>query len=409
MPDFERWGLKGNPYTTAPIDKENLDLFVGRESDLKVASSVIEEQGVLVVEGNRGVGTTSFGNYLRFTKELQGHILTPLRELSVGTGWNEELLLANVLSSITWELEEKIPSKYKAKYEEIKSISRQIRATYRDVSLQLSAMGVAGVGVNKRTVVTVPQLIPTATLIQHLLDIKNLSDASGYHKGTIIQLNNLDVGTLFDPAQLASFLNGIRDLLQIEGYTWILVGDTGLRRFIADKVDRLDDIIAYDCYLEPLRLEEVKLAIRTRIRKLSANNNSVQPLSDDLIEVLYQATEGRIRQIFGFATRLIHSVTDNLFIEQITPEIAIPIIKREVEDRLRQHNVTKREREVLAAIAARPGVSPSVLSKKTGLSPPNISRILAHLLESRCVSINQEGRLRKYSAAPDVQIAFSKN
>lgn len=408
MPDFERWGLRGNPYTTSPIDKQNLDLFVGREDYIKVASRVIDEKSILVVEGNRGVGTTSFSNYLRFTKESRGNVLTPLREISVGNGWNEELLLANVLSSVTWELEGKVPSKYKEQYNNIKAISQRVRETYRDISIQLSAVG-TGVGINKPTLVTMPPLIPTTTLVQHLLEVKNLIQVSGFQKETIIQLNNLDVGTLFIPEQLSSFFNKIRDILQIAGYTWILVGDLGLRNFIADKVDRLDDIISYDCYLEPLTLDEVELAIQARITKYSANDHPVQPLSEELIRILYQATNGRIRQIFGFATRLIHSVSENLFIEQITPEIALPIITREVEDRLRQHHVTKRERKVLEEIVAQLGVTPSNLSRKIGLSPTNLSRILSHLLASRCVSVIKEGRMRKYSAAPDVQIAFSKN
>lgn len=409
MSVFERWRLSRNPYVTAPIDRENLDLFVGREKHVPVAYRVLSEKSILVIEGDRGVGTTSLGNYLRFTKESERNNLTPNLELSVGIGWNEELLLANVLSVITWELEGRTPSKYKAKYKEIRSAAHQIRETYRNISLQLTVLGTGGgIGTNAETMVTMPQLIPTATLIKHLIEIKDLIGASGYQKETVVQLNNLDIDTLFSPGQLSSFLNSIRDILQIDGYTWILVGDSGLRNFIADKVDRLDDIISYSCMIEPLSLEEVQSAIKARVQKYALKSSPIHPLSDDLIQVLYSSTNGRIRQIYGFATRLIHSIEDNLLIEQVTPDVALPIIKREVENRSRLYGVTKRERAVLEKITFSPGISPSRLTKDTGLSAPNVSRILSHLLKSRLVTVRQKGRSREYNAAPDVLIAFTK-
>jgi len=409
MSIFERWRLKQNPYTTSPIDKENLDLFVGRKNKVKRAGNVISEKSIVIVEGKRGVGTTSFGNYIRFQKELKGKNLTPVRELSVGNGWNEEILIANVLSSLTWELEGKIPDKYKDRYNEIKLIAHQIRETYRNISLQLSVVGTGGgIGINKQTNVIMPQLYPTATLIQHLLEIKKLVEVSGFNKDTIIQLNNLDIDVLFSSQQLILFLNDIRDILQIEGYTWILVGDSGLRSCISDKVDRLDDIISYDCIIEPLTLDEVYLTINKRLKKFAQKENYLKPLSDNLIEILYHATNGRIRQIFGFSTRLIHSVSDNLLIEQITTDIALPIIKREVEDKLRQNNITRREKMVLEEIAENPGISPSILSSKTSLSLPNLSRLLSHLLKARFVSFERAGRIRRYNVSSDVLIALTK-
>ncbi|MBU4443558.1 MarR family transcriptional regulator, partial [bacterium] len=120
------------------------------------------------------------------------------------------------------------------------------------------------------------------------------------------------------------------------------------------------------------------------------------------------ATNGRIRQIFGFSTRLIHSVSDNLLIEQITTDIALPIIKREVEDKLRQNNITRREKMVLEEIAENPGISPSILSSKISLSLPNLSRLLSHLLKARFVSFERAGRIRRYNVSSDVLIALTK-
>lgn len=107
MPTLEQWGLASNPYTTTPINFETLSFFVGRKEERKQCLSTLTSKSIMVIEGSRGVGTTSLGNFVRFTHQLKNKIFTPTNEISIRPGWNVEILLANVLSSIVWTLEEK--------------------------------------------------------------------------------------------------------------------------------------------------------------------------------------------------------------------------------------------------------------------------------------------------------------
>ena len=126
MPTVEQWGLAGNPYITTPINFETLSFFVGRKEEKKQCLSTLYTKSIVVIEGDRGVGTTSLGNFVRFTHGLKNKALTPTNEISIRPGWNVEILLANVLSSIIWTLEEKKTDVTKSKdFVEIKRITHQ--------------------------------------------------------------------------------------------------------------------------------------------------------------------------------------------------------------------------------------------------------------------------------------------
>jgi hypothetical protein len=71
-------------------------------------------------------------------------------------------------------------------------------------------------------------------------------------KRLLLQLNNLDIGAIREEEYAQHLFNAMRDYLQTSGISWLLVGDVGLRRFIAQKVDRLDDMISYEVALPPL-------------------------------------------------------------------------------------------------------------------------------------------------------------
>lgn len=52
--------------------------------------------------------------------------------------------------------------------------------------------------------------------------------------------------------EIKVLFNALRDYTQTDGSSWLFVGDIGLRRFIAQEVDRLDDIISYEVEINPI-------------------------------------------------------------------------------------------------------------------------------------------------------------
>jgi hypothetical protein len=64
---WESFGFKENPFGTDPITQTTLELYTGHNKEIKIFKNVLKEKNILaVIEGARGVGTTSFANYLRF-------------------------------------------------------------------------------------------------------------------------------------------------------------------------------------------------------------------------------------------------------------------------------------------------------------------------------------------------------
>ena len=103
---WESLGFSDNPFNTDPIVQSTLDLYTGHKQTIKVCQNVLRERNVLmVVEGARGVGTTSFANFLRFSSQANKEYFTPSNEIRVGAGWTIETLLAVIIANIVREIE----------------------------------------------------------------------------------------------------------------------------------------------------------------------------------------------------------------------------------------------------------------------------------------------------------------
>ena len=155
----------------------------------------------MVIEGSRGVGTTSFGNFVRFKVEEAKHYFTPISEIGVEPTWNADTLMAAIIANIvsTLELQHLDAVKNKKEFKEGKAIVQRVTEIYHSFGL----------------------------------------------------INNLDIGVVQNEAHIKVLLNIMRDYFQMAGTSWLLVGDTSLRRFIAQEVYRVDDIVAHETEIMP--------------------------------------------------------------------------------------------------------------------------------------------------------------
>lgn len=172
------------------------------------------------------MGTTSFANYLRFRAAAKKSYFTPSTEIKVEQGWGLETLLAVIINNLVREIG-LLP-------ENEKVLSSQIAEAYR--SFGVDAFGFGANYDKQAGAVTQPVLIPSTTLSHHLEDLIMLVKELGYKKGVLIQLNNLDIGEIHEVTDMKYLLNALRDYMQINGSSWLLVGDIGLREFIARNV-----------------------------------------------------------------------------------------------------------------------------------------------------------------------------
>ena len=91
--DWQLLGYKSYPFSVDPISCETIDLFTGHDQEVSLCESVLHDQNIrLIIEGARGVGTTSFANYLKFSAQKNKLYLAPRAEVSVEKHWNLESL-----------------------------------------------------------------------------------------------------------------------------------------------------------------------------------------------------------------------------------------------------------------------------------------------------------------------------
>lgn len=406
---WQSLGFKSDPLFTDPILMETLKLYTGHNEEIRMCLNVLSEGNRrIVVEGARGVGTTSFSNFLRFSLQEKKLLFTPRNEIRVDPGWQIETLLAVVVANVVREIElfgSDTISKDK-KFQNAKALSVRIAETYRNFGVD--AFGV-GFNYGKNAgVVTQPILVPAAVLGHHLEDLANLIKAEGYQKGIIIQLNNLDVGEIHDEKHLKYLFNALRDYSQTDGFSWLFVGDVGLRKFIAQQVDRLDDIISFEVEIGSLSKDEFKQLILKRVEFYQSNPKAELPIDMDVFLYLFKITKGRLRYIFGLLARLMPSLHIGDLTDRITLDIAKSMLIRLARTRIKRNDITASEEQILKIVVRKNECTVTEVAKELNKSAQYVGKILNKLFEAKLVSVKKHGKSKHYSPALDAVIAYSE-
>jgi DNA-binding MarR family transcriptional regulator len=362
----------------------------------------------MVVEGSRGVGTTSFGNFLRFQAQEECKYFTPTSEIRVEPNWNADTLIAATIANVVSTLELQYFDRVKdhPKFKEAKAMVQHVTKTYRSFGASVFGFG-ANYGESSDT--SQPIIIPTQVLSHHLEDLVNVTYELGFKYGILIQLNNLDVGVVQNETHLKILLNIMRDYFQMTGTSWLLVGDLSLRRFIAQNVDRVDDIITYEVDVTPLSETDYLAMIEKRVAHFRVNSQVTLPIDKAVWLYLYQITKGRLRYIFGLLARLFNVLQLGTLSDRITLELAKPIVVSYAKERISRFHLSNNEERVLQAIVRQNSISVKELAKLLGKQGNYISNILAQLQAYKLVSYTKEWRSHYYHASVDASIAYSES
>lgn len=407
---WQTLGFKDDPLKTTPITAETLALYTGHQKEIKACQNVLMSSNVrIVIEGARGVGTTSFGNYLRFTKQIEKHYFTTRNEIKVDQGWRLETLLAVIISHLVRELElftNDTSILKDRRFQEAKSISSRIAETYR--SFGVEAFG-AGINYGKSAgVVTQPVIIPSPTLGHHIEDLVALVRERGYKNGVLLQLNNLDIGEVHTEQEMKYLFNALRDYTQIEGTTWLFVGDAGLRKFIAQQVDRMDDIISYEVKINPLDEGEFAEMLHKRFEYYKSSPKVEIPIDMQVFTYLYKITSGRLRYIFGLVSRLMNSLHIGDLTDKLTIELAKPMLIKLARDRVGRTDITGAEEVVLKLLVNSKNPTLGDAAKRIKKTPQYVGRLIASLHEKQLITVKKMGNVKHYYPSLDAVIAYSE-
>ena len=242
----------------------------------------------------------------------------------------------------------------------------------------------------------------------HIEDLIALVREAGYKHGVLFQLNNLDIGEIHSPEEMKYLFNALRDYTQIDGSNWLFVGDLGLRAFIAQQVDRLDDIISYEVIINPLPASELETMINKRIKFYGESKKVELPIDAAVFYYLYEITQGRLKYVFGLISRLINKLYIGDLTDKVTLEIAKPMLIKLGQDRVQRSDLSSIEEETLKLLVANPNLTPLEIAKKLDKTAQYIGRILSSLKDKGLILSNKEGRERTYTPSIDAMIAYTE-
>lgn len=406
---WESMGFKDNPFKTQPITAYTLDLYTGNRDKIKNSRFALHSNNiVMVIGGERGVGTTSFGNFLRFNAQKEHKYFTSTSEIRIEPHWNADTLMAAVIANIvsTLELQYFAQIKNHQKFKEAKALIQYVTETYR--SFGASAFGL-GANYGESSSTTQPMIMPTQTLAVHLENLVQIIYDLKFKYGVLIQLNNLDVGVVQNEDHLKTLLNVMRDYFQMSGTSWLLVGDTSLRRFIAQEIDRVDDIVTYEADITPLSKTDYLAMIEKRIEYFRVNPKVTLPVDEAVLLYLYQVTKGRLRYIFGLLNRLFNILQLGVLLDRVTLELAKPVVVNYAKERINRFNLSSNEKLILKAVVQQDAIQVKEIAKILGKQGNYVSNILAQLQEYKLVSYTKEWRNHYYHASIDAHIVYSES
>ena len=396
---FTRWNLARNPFDTNPISLATLDWYIGRKKEIQLCQRLAHSGSVVLIEGGLGVGTTSFGNVVRF----HGPARTPRMELAVYRGWNVQTLFENILVAIVQDMSEDARLKKSQAVRKVMSLVQRVEKAVHSAGVSLLGFGGQ---ISRNVLVTQPGIVPLETLRQSLATLTRTVAPKGDHSAFVIQLDNLDPDLTFTADELITFLNDIRDALQLPGFGWLLVGKKGLSRFITSHVPRIRSIITHNVGLEPLTSEEVKKVVGKRINACALPGHKAKnPIDPELLQEIYDASGGSLRETFLICGKLCLAMATDPLYEKITRREAGALLAELLSVQVANIRNSPLQQSILKALVTRPGITQQELVKQLKKSQTSVSRATKSLMENELVRQAKEGRLVRYFAAPEVRLA----
>lgn len=390
---WRRWGLKDNPYTLNEINEMTLDLFVGRNGEIKCLQNALSgNKRVIFLEGDLGVGKTSLGNFWRYTSMQKRLCFTPYTEISAGPTVSVFSLIMKVIEALNWSLSQNHPfilrdSEFKTHENKSKAFfdsltGRELDTSFADFE-ELDLYNAA------------KELLESFCRIVSKLN---------YEYGSLIQIS-------FTGLNLSHSKNHTKrlwDLFATEGFRWLLIGEPLLEDLLYRPESKILPEDLYKLAISPLDLTQVHELLLRRKDYLGLNQNAGLPLSEDVIEYLYLLSRGNLKKIFSVCEKIINLPRSHQAMSRLDLGFAKPLITKHFQDEIREKwNLTPQATEILSFLAKEEGVSPGVIADEMKKLRPNVSKILMRLKQTDLVRMQVRGRNRMYYPSMEAKIAFS--
>jgi hypothetical protein len=417
---WERYGFRDNPFDTRALSLSPGSLlsvaeaFVGRgmnSTESKLITNFFRSAGGgrVVVEGDIGVGKTTFVNYHRYLwqTEAKTKLLTPATEISVQGDWGARELLLNVLTLLAGRLSLSMPPKELERdrlLTEVRALTGVLVKEWFSVSGGVSVLGVGGSAGRTKSLAVQRGEVSAAGLREYLYELLDRVRQLGF-AGAVLHFNNLELLARRNPASLSVFFEEVRDVLQTPNVYFVFVGYTGMFQQIIVPQERVRSIFfGRSIHLPPLSREEVHQAIARRYGLLAAQPKRwIPPVDDLVIDYLYEVFQGRIRFIMDAITTLVTHLPDGMT-GTLDTEAAQSLLAQLTWERV-QSVLSEAELAVLRAAVSESRFTNSSLVKATGKGKQNVAKYVNRFLALHLIHpAERRGRNVYYEISPDLAL-----
>ncbi len=417
---WANYGLMGDPFDTralslfkySRLSVENA--YVPRETIGKLTPTQqlnrflrAEGGGCVLVEGEVGVGKTSLVNHHRYTwQKAAQSLFTPISEISAEKDWTKRQFLIDLLNSLARTF---ITTGVEDEIEENQILMEVIATTgayFASKSGKSWGVTVASTGVQagKSTSTTIHKgEISNTQLLDYIRQIVMMCQKKG-HRGIIFHLEYFEI--LLDEGvdRCSSFLDDIRDVLQIHDTYFVLVARSGFFQKVVSPLSRVRSIFhSHPIHILPFSEQEVITILNRRYELLAYKfHNYIKPVEDELVARLHKLHGGQIRNVMNDIKALVLEFSSPNRVETLATEQAWESLVSLVEEKLGV--LTAGERTFLRDLP-QGSFSNKELVESTGKSKQHVNKLLKKLREFNFVQpFEDSDEQHRYKLAPEFRI-----
>lgn len=361
--------------------------------------------GRAVVEGEIGVGKTTFVNYHRYLWEVEAKdkLLTPTTEITLPSNTSVRDFLWNVTGAVIG----KILLLRGEKYIQSRPLLRELFLLnrvflHRSFEVQASLFGFGG-GVGRATQVSIPEL-PEVQLYAYLRELVGEVKRLDY-KGLFLHFDNLELMSLREPERTRQLFEELRDALQTPDIYFVFVGQRGFFSEIISPAERVRSVFfGQPIYIPPLTREHMLEAVGKRYKLLAVHpGRFIRPVTDDLLEYLYGLYDGKMRFVMDAVTTIVTHLPHPVA-ETLDAAAAKTFLAQLVLERLKRE-LTRREWDVLREAVRLRTFTNADIARALKQHRQNVSKYFNALLAKRFIyPHHRTGRQIFYCASEDVRI-----
>ena len=409
-PIANRWtpfGLERDPFFQNELSASDEALyaaekfFVGRGEELERVATTVGSgtSSCTVIEGEAGVGKTSFVNTLK-ARLAGGGALTHENPIRIFDDTSFHGLVTEVLRTLLEIRSTQLDA----------GIERFLKGTARTEQLwekvatiaegrtqRGGSVGVPGFSVGTSVSTVAPQGTGDRYFDEVQRAIADLSDRG--RVPVLLHIDNLENLRDADLDRAATLIRNLRDYLLIPGGHWIVVGKTGVTQDVIEAREEVGSITAQPVHLAPLSPAELRALLDVRYRTLQRGRRFTPPVELAVAESLYARFYGDLRSFLQLLSRAAERalpadgqtpMSEAMILGAVGAPYRERLVRRVGEEALRALE------GALRAVAPATEFRAADLARAAGVSRARATQVVDRLLEKKVVRRLRQEESSKY-------------